>query len=474
MRGWGLLIAIAMALAGTAVPTAPPTWTSCFASRAECAAVTVPVDHGAPDGPKIDIAVARLPMKGAGASRGTIIMHPGGPLPALTERFFSEENLGNFDDLRRWYDLVLFDSRGYGKSAGLCDPALAPIPAAEFTTRAAFTKNREAAAAYAESCKAGNPLLAAHATSQDVAEDIDLIRTALGEDKILFYGNSYGTVFGQEYARLHGEHLSRLLLDSVADHTTTFLDRAGASAQIMEQRVPDFARWCTSDPGCALHDADPTAVYDEVVAAADRKPLPTKDGAVVTGTAVRVFTMLLVFPSARVAAAAALVQARAGDGTGIAALQATAGGRGMDAGQLTECADFPVVPDDITQLSDAAQQLRRTAPRVGWLAPLISAWKCIGWTIPAGNPPAPLHAPDAPPALLVNSTLDHATTTIEAQHVADQLPDSAVLPVIGMNHAAYWSGRDNRCVRDIVHHYLLDGAMPRPGTTCPAGLPPNG
>jgi hypothetical protein len=50
--------------------------------------------------------------------------------------------------------------------------------------------------------------------------------------------------------------------------------------------------------------------------------------------------------------------------------------------------------------------------------------------------------------------------------VTDQLPGSGLLPVDGYSHSLYLGQPDNRCVRDAVHRYLLDGALPEPGARC--------
>jgi pimeloyl-ACP methyl ester carboxylesterase len=471
-RALAAVAVLATALTGCAVDTAaaapasPLAWQSCGDDGSvQCATLSVPVDHDRPDGERLDLAVARLPAQDPATRRGTIVFHVGGPGPVLRV-FLDAQRRAGFAELTRWFDVVTFDSRGYGLSTPICDPALAP-PIAVLDSAEVDAAHRQRTAAYGESCRAGHPTLAAHAGAADTAHDIDEIRAALGEEQILYYGNSFGTVFGQEYAERYGHRLQRLYLDSVADHTVAYLEDRTRSAGLQEAALHRFADECATDPECPLQGEDLLAVWDEVLAAAERRPLPAADGSEVTAFEIRALSgNLVAIPDYRNRVAAALVQARDGDGSGFLALTAGAPPTG-DAGQLTDCASFPV-REDHAQLTAAADRVRQDAPRIGWATLVQGSWWCAGWPITAADEPAPLHAPDAPPALVVNATDDPGRTNIlGARHVADQIEGSAVLPVTGYGHALYLSRPDNRCLRDAVHRYFLDGELPAAGAECP-------
>jgi hypothetical protein len=51
------------------------------------------------------------------------------------------------------------------------------------------------------------------------------------------------------------------------------------------------------------------------------------------------------------------------------------------------------------------------------------------------------------------------------------LPGSALVTVDGVGHGAYGL---SSCATDLVAQYLLTGAVPPPGTECPADLAPFG
>lgn len=436
----------------SAVPTAL-TWSACADGGVECSTVDVPVDRGDADGPQIGIAVARLRAADAQDRRGTLIVHAGGPAESLSLLTDPRRRAG-LAELSQWFDVVTFDSRGYGKSGAVCDPRRAPpinlLDAAE--DRAAHA---EAQRRYAESCAADNEPLTRHADSVAVADDIDDIRVALGESEIAFFGNSYATVFAQAYAARHGEHLSALYLDSVVDHSRV---DAVSPALASDALLTRFRDRCQELPDCAPQGEDVLALWDSMVAAA---PVPVASQEPLSQAEIRSASPVLA-ELAPVPFAAAVRSAHEGDGRALATMiRAARDAPAVDAGQLTNCADFPA--PDAAELKRAA----KAAPRSG-SARVLETWRCGGWPLPVTNPPAEVSMTHAPPALLVNSTLDPATHLTGAQRVRDRIPGSRLLDVTGLTHAVYLGQLDNRCVRDAVHRYLLDGVLPEAGATCEA------
>ncbi|WP_083661653.1 alpha/beta hydrolase [Actinophytocola xanthii] len=89
---------------------------------------------------------------------------------------------------------------------------------------------------------------------------------------------------------------------------------------------------------------------------------------------------------------------------------------------------------------------------------------CLNPPVPATNPQHPLHAPDAPPALLLNSRYDPSTPYQGARRVADQLPEAVLVVHDGFGH-----GVANRvdCTRRAFTRYLLERALPPHDLRCP-------
>jgi len=206
--------------------------------RTECAQVTVPVDYADPAGPKIDIAVSRI--RATGTRAGAILLNPGGPgQSGLTmPGSIADSHAGG---LGVHHDLVGFDPRGVGYSADLPCPTEFPEPGTTDKEKA-----REAAERAAEAnrqCVEAHPAFVRNLTTPTIARDLDRIRVALGEDKIGYYGVSWGTALGAQYRSLFDDHVDKMLLDSVMppDLNVTAMDDGQATAG--ENTFHEFAAW---------------------------------------------------------------------------------------------------------------------------------------------------------------------------------------------------------------------------------------
>ena len=102
----------------TAPATEKLTWTRCgeLADQVrECADLQVPMDYADPDGPKITLALARIPARGPGDRMGTILVDPGGPgISGVDEILTLPSQLSDAVEAR--YDVVGWDRRGVARS----------------------------------------------------------------------------------------------------------------------------------------------------------------------------------------------------------------------------------------------------------------------------------------------------------------------------------------------------------------------
>jgi pimeloyl-ACP methyl ester carboxylesterase len=208
--------------------------------RTECALVPVPLDYADPGGPTIDIAVSRI--RATGARTGAVLLNPGGPGQSGLDmpRHLADSHAGG---INVHHDLVGFDPRGVGYSADL--PCAADIPEPD-PGLSEEEKARETAARTAEAhrkCVDAHPAFVRNLTTPTIARDLDRIRQALGEDKIGYYGVSWGTALGAQYRSLFDDHVGAMLLDSVMppDLNVTATDDGQATAG--ENTFHDFASW---------------------------------------------------------------------------------------------------------------------------------------------------------------------------------------------------------------------------------------
>ncbi|WPO76097.1 alpha/beta hydrolase [Streptomyces sp. KN37] len=237
-------------LAGGVAAAAPPpkstprplSWGACSAAQkeliaagAQCAKVTVPLDYADPEGRTIRLAISRIKAKSP-ARRGILLSNPGGPGgTGLANTLALRPALKDVADR---YDLIGFDPRFLGESTPLtCGPAPRPAPPAPTTTpREDFEASVRAARDTARRCQehGDNATLLPHASTRNVARDMDAIRAALGESKLSYYGVSYGADLGAVYTQLFPRRADRVVLDSSTDPAATqyeLFQRSGAPAE---------------------------------------------------------------------------------------------------------------------------------------------------------------------------------------------------------------------------------------------------
>ncbi|MYU18755.1 alpha/beta fold hydrolase, partial [Streptomyces sp. SID8361] len=112
-----------------------------------------------------------------------------------------------YDTLRSRYDLVSFDPRGVGESAGVtcqsdkeidASDSIDGTPDDDAEVKAAMADARE----FIKGCEKRSGKVLAHVDTVSAARDMDLMRQVLGDDKLSYFGISYGTELGGVYAHL--------------------------------------------------------------------------------------------------------------------------------------------------------------------------------------------------------------------------------------------------------------------------------
>ena len=184
------------------------------AVEAQCATLSVPENHAAPAGRRIELAIALVPAQGQ-AEPDPILLLAGGPGQSALESYPLIQHA--FADVLRTRSVLLIDARGTGKSHPLrCEDdaaddamtdAASDTPA---TARAAAVRCRDALAKTSD--------LRFYGTGDHI-RDLDLVRAALGVRKLNLIGVSYGTRVAQQFAKRYAQHTRTVTLDSVAPNT---------------------------------------------------------------------------------------------------------------------------------------------------------------------------------------------------------------------------------------------------------------
>ncbi|MEU4743659.1 alpha/beta fold hydrolase, partial [Actinosynnema sp. NPDC023658] len=273
-----LVVAPAASLPGAAPSAEAATiaWQPCpDQPAAECGTVSVPLDWAAPRGPRVDLAVSRVRATDPSRRIGVVFVDAGGP--GGSGALFAQAPYLSAD-VRARFDVVGFDQLGTNDSSVIrCSSDLmGQNPGDDPADEAAFAALARHNLAVRDDCRARNPAFD-HVDTARSARDLDAVRAALGERKISFYGISYGTLLGQQYAELFGSRVRSMVLDGVIDHSADLrhflLDRARA----VEEAFTAFAAWCAESTSCALHGQDVHAAWEKALVAADRIGLGRAD-----------------------------------------------------------------------------------------------------------------------------------------------------------------------------------------------------
>ncbi|MFI6503065.1 alpha/beta fold hydrolase [Nonomuraea typhae] len=289
------------AVAGTAGAAAEPlAWKRCATTAedwpvandpgTECAMLTVPMDHANPQGRTIKIAVSRLKATDPGRRRGVLVISPGGPgISNITApASYAANGLGT---LAADHDLIGFDPRGVGYSDKIdCTegtPAeLPPGASAKARAKAAFDQM----AASNKRCTALDPAFARQLTTTNIARDVDAIRAALGEQKISFYGVSYGTAVGLTYRSTFDARVERMWVDSVMPPVLDLAAMDAVSDAVGEKSFERFLTWVAGRDDEYHFGTTAAAARTTIFALRDRldrKPLAAGKKTVLDGDWVR-------------------------------------------------------------------------------------------------------------------------------------------------------------------------------------------
>lgn len=439
-----------------------------------------PLDWADPKGATIGIALIRARTSGDQSKRiGSLIFNFGGPggsgvttLPAFGE---------DYTKLRTRYDLVSFDPRGVGRSAGVkCEDDsqldvffqqdATPDDPAEQKNLLNNTK------AFNAACEKNSGRTLPHVPTTDAARDMDLMRQVLGDAKLHYFGISYGTELGGVYAHLFPKHVGRAVFDAVVDPTQNPEQSALGQARGFQLALDNFAADCTSktEP-CPIGDT-PQDVKDRIAKLLkdlDSKPIPGVFPRQLTQTeATNGIAQALYSKDFWEYLTEGLDQAYSGDGKVLMLLSDSMNGRNKN-GQYSNLVAANISINCVDEKPRyTVSDVQAGLPAFRAASPLFGdflAWgmlSCTDWAVPGAADHPDVSAAGAAPILVVGNTGDPATPYQGAKKMVDALGKGVGVELTykGQGHGAYDSG--NKCVHDAVNGYLLNGTVPPAGTVC--------
>ncbi|MCP9961581.1 alpha/beta hydrolase [Streptomyces somaliensis] len=455
-------------------------WRDCGAPGFQCATLRAPLDHARPDGPRIELAVARVRATGPGERIGSLLVNPGGPGGSAVDYLQGYAGLAYPAPVRARYDVVALDPRGVARSEPvrcLDGPAMDAYTQVDQTPddRRETGLLTASLKRFASSCAKRSGRILPHVSTAEAARDMDLLRAALGDERLHYVGASYGTFLGATYAELFPSRTGRLVLDGAMDPSLTAervnLDQAAG----FDTAFRAFAADCLTHSDCPLGTAsvrDATARMKAFLARLDRAPVPTGEErplgeALATTGVITAMYDEAAWPRLRTA----LAQAMGGEGSGLLALadsyhERDADGRYsnlMSANAAVNCLDQPSAFTTPEAVAAAVPAFEKASPVFGrglaW-----ASLTCAYWPTKATGTPHRTTAEGAPPIVVVGTTRDPATPYGWARSLAAQLSSGTLLTYDGDGHTAY--GRGSDCVDTAINAYLLEGTPPPPSKRC--------
>ena len=247
-------------------------------ARTECGIVTVPLDHLNPRVGTLSLDITRVAARQPHLREGAIFTNPGGPgsngnstftvlLASIWKGYSDGLGGGPYRHLTDAYDVIGITPRGQG---GTADSQLVCQSDEMIVAQNDITEDRSPANLMAIEHNAGvlargcaSQRLAPFINTDQTARDMEFVRVLLNENKLNYFGNSYGTWLGAWYAGLYPKRVGRMVLDSNVDWTSTFQNASLSVAPEKERIFADFvAQLAASNPQAYQMGNDPMAIRE--------------------------------------------------------------------------------------------------------------------------------------------------------------------------------------------------------------------
>ncbi|MET0197060.1 MAG: alpha/beta hydrolase, partial [Rhodococcus fascians] len=314
-----------------------------------------------------------------------------------------------------------------------------------------------------------------HVGTREVVQDMDVIRSVLGDEKLTYLGYSYGTRIGAAYAEAFPDRVRAMVLDGALDPEQSPVDEAVEQGAAFQGAFEAFAEDCAQSEACPL-GPDPAAAdrtFRELVDPLIQTPAATTDPRglgyddAITGTQQALYSQSL-WRILRVG----LTELQEGRGDTLLRLADTYSGR-LDDGTYSNlddafnairCVDDPPTTDR-AEAGEADRRYREAAPflddgRGTGNAPLDV---CAFWPVPNTSTPYTISAEGLPKLVVISTTFDPATPYQAGVELARQL-DADLITFDGAQHTVAFSGEN--CVDEPVVDYLVDLTPPGNDLVC--------
>jgi pimeloyl-ACP methyl ester carboxylesterase len=519
------------------------------------------------NGPQATIAVIKLPAKVPVTDPrygGSILLNPGGPgesgiYQVLTDGNKLQEILTDPDssdlyDESKHFDILSFDPRGVNNSRPqlrcyadafnqqawlLSLPDYGQLWHSESTIGLEWAR----AEALGASCSYGedeNGILRHLNTAQTVEDMLQIVekhgewrdkeakavppskrhggpeasqqimeRTKYrpGEEKIQYWGMSYGTVIGSTFAAMHPDRIGRLIIDGVVDPADHYAGAWRTQLQDSDMIMTKFCEYCfhAGPSECPLYTGTSPVDVEErltsILNTLEKSPIampPSLSSSGRAGPALVTYGDMhlellsaMYFPYAMAETffdLLAAVESRNTSSPGLvnivrkkqAALDPYPDGpipyvSGFGPFQAISCMDSGG-PTNLTR-EGFAEHVAELQSQGRWISRSWSRNKlgCLGYTDePAWRPSIAFETQEwantSHPLLIIGNTHDTVTPLRNARRVSTLFPGSVVLQQNSQGHCSH--STPSLCTAKTVRQYFQTGRLPPDGTVCEPAMRP--
>ncbi|MGH3770534.1 MAG: alpha/beta hydrolase [Pseudonocardiaceae bacterium] len=448
----------------------------------QCAYLNVPLDYTNPNGRAIKVGLLRRPASDPARRVGSLVINPGGPGGSGMSTAASLADTIANNDVGRRFDLVGFDPRGVGASE---PQVVCRTPAQRDAERlmnlnvdtspAGVAKTEAQEKTDNEGClKGGGKDVLANIGTHEVVRDMDVMRSALGDEKLTYLGYSYGTRIGATYAEVFPKNVRAMILDGAVDPAQDPTAQLIGQGQGFQKAFDAFAAWCAVRADCSLGQDKTQAVskFQALVRPLINQPVGVSDGRKLSYSDATIGTVQALYLSDLWSMLNRGMQELAqGRGDILMHLADVYNGRSpdgtysaeMDVFQAVLCVDNPSMKDR-NVARDVDAQYRKVAPFLDTgEAPSSALDNCAFWPVPSTGGPHHPQTPGLPTVMVISTTQDPATPYQAGVNLAHDL-NARLLTYEGTQHTAFLQGND--CVDPAGVSYLTSLQLPPEGTRC--------
>lgn len=324
---------------------------------------------------------------------------------------------------------------------------------------------------------------------------VERTRWKKGEEKLFYWGFSYGTVLGATFATTHPHRVSRLIFDGVVDAADWYRGNWAAPHSVADLIRDKFTEYCfqAGPLRCPFFTgtspSDIKESFQSLFTKLKDNPVgvpgdATRGPQIITWTDAKYLVWMAMYsPLARFDQVATLL-ADLRDGTGIEFAEQKRAGQSLpssssssfpdelqpgenadEASTAILCADS----DDIADLTPAEFQpywdaLRQDSEVSGDIWAQIRI-RCVGWKARSKwRFTGPFGGVTAHPILFIGNTLDAATPLNSARIMSNVFMGSAVLEQDSEGHGSLTS--PSICTAKVVREYFQTGGLPEARKVC--------